>query len=119
MIFVAGRLFLNRQGSFLRHFGQWNYATNQIAVFYHVMTNLYKSLITIMIFSNAKGLQNNNYNMIGLCKLGNITDYIYILIFERRIEVTLPSVADKIICMPTHSLHHIVYIFKLYIISMS
>ena len=29
------------------------------------------------------------------------------------------SVADKILCMPIHSLHHIVYIFTLYIISIS
>ena len=44
----------------------------------------------IILFSNAKGPQNNNYNMILLCKLGNITDYIYIffLIYEISIGVT-------------------------------
>ena len=67
---------------------------NQIVVFYHVIKSLYKWLMTIMIISNAKGFQNNKYIIIHLCKLGNITDYIYIyisiyfLIYEIIIGVT-------------------------------
>ena len=57
-----------------------------------------------------------------ICKLGNITDYIYVFfIYELIIGVTPPppGLADKILCMPKQSLHHIVHIFTLYIISMT
>ena len=71
--------------------------------------------MTIIIFSNAKGFQNNKYNMILVCKLGNITDYIYnFFIYEIIIKVTHIGHADKILCMPIQSLHHIVYIFTFY-----
>ena len=51
-----------------------------VAVFRHVITKLYKSLMAKMIICNAKGFQINKYNMILLCKLGNITEYIYIFL---------------------------------------
>ena len=75
----------------------------------------------IMLFSNAEGLQNNNYNMVLLCKLGNISDYIYIYVFiyENKDWGNLPGLADKFLCMPIHSLHHIAYICTLFIISMN
>ena len=67
--------------------------------------------MTIMIISNAKGFQNNIFNVILLCKLGNITDYIYIFfIYEIIIGVTPTGLADKMLCMPIQSLHHIVHI---------
>ena len=77
--------------------------------------------MTIIIFSNAKGFQNNKYDMILVCQLGNITDYIYInfFIYEIIIQVTHIGHADNILCMPIQSLHHIVYIFTFYSISMS
>ena len=76
--------------------------------------------MTIIIFSNAKGFQNNKYNMILLCKSGNITDYIYnFFIYEIIIRVTHVGLADKNLCMPIQSLHHNVYIFTFYSISMS
>ena len=58
--------------------------------------------------------------MILLCKLGNITDYIYnFFYYEINISVTHICLADKILRMPIQSLHHIVYIFTFYSISMS
>ena len=58
--------------------------------------------------------------MIRLCKLRNITEYIY---KKRKNEISIgvtPAVLlIKILCMPIHSLHHTVYFFKLYIISMA
>ena len=70
--------------------------------------------MTIMIISNVKGFQNNIYNVILLYKLGNITDYInlyiFFLIHEIIIGVTPTSLADKMLCMPIQSLHHIVHI---------
>ena len=47
--------------------------------------------MTIMIISNAKGFQNNKFQMILLSKLGNITDYIcFSCIYEIIIGVTPP-----------------------------
>ena len=64
--------------------------------------------MTIKIFSNAKGLQNNNYNMIRLCKLGNITDYIYIYIFfyEISIGVLIPPPLPPVLLT---KLYYIIY----------
>ena len=76
--------------------------------------------MTIKIFSNAKGLQNNNYNMIRLCKLGNIIDYIYIyifflLIYEISIGVTPPVLLTKFnVCLHIHCI--ILYIFSNFIL---
>ena len=70
MIYITVGIFLNRWGH-----------TNQIAVFCHMIINLYKSFMTIIIFSNAKGFQNNKYNMILVCQLGSFTDYIYNLFY--------------------------------------
>ena len=76
--------------------------------------------MTIMKIYNAKGFQNNKYNIILLSKLGNITDYIYIYFFyEIIIGVTPTVLADKILCVPIQSLHHTVHIFTFFIISMS
>ena len=86
-IFVAKGVFLNRREHLKSYFGLWNYTLlyldkslsndqSNCSILSRDIT-LYKSLMTIKIFSNAKGLQNNNYNMIRLCKLGIITDYVY------------------------------------------
>ena len=47
--------------------------TNQIAVFCHVITNLYNSLLKKKMIYNDKWFQFDQYNIILLRKLGNIT----------------------------------------------
>ena len=75
--------------------------------------------MTKMIISNDKGFKKNKYNIVLLYKLGNITDYINIFFLWNNHWDNPPSVADKHLYMPIHLLHHNVYFFKLYIISMA
>ena len=78
----------------------------------HVITSLYKLLMTIMILSSDKGFQNDKHYTILSCELENITDYIYrdFFYYETIIGVTPLVLPTKCyVCLYSHCI--ILYIF--------